>query len=105
MKVIIEKNELDVQYDENKHYPVFNDFVLHKVLGFAKISVEQNIMYATLRLHENIKGYPAIGYDTKGGTKNLFGIGICETRNQDESIEPIEYALQLEGKPSNLKTK
>lgn len=105
MKVIVEKNELDVKFDENKHYPVLNNFVMHKVLGFAKISIENSIMYATLRLHENIKGYPAIGYDNRNGNKNLFGIGICETRNQDESIERIEYTQQLEGKPSNLKTK
>jgi len=50
-------------------------------------------MYAALKLKQDIKGYPAIGYikDTKTGLISLEAVGICDTRNEDESIELIEY--------------
>lgn len=105
MKVAVEKNEIDVRFESNTTYPVLNEFKYEQVLGFATMSLENGVMYADLKLKESAKGYPAIGYTTNGKFKKLFAIGISQTVNQDPSIEHIEYTLQLEGKPSNLKTK
>lgn len=94
MKVIVEKQEAEIiQFDNNKNYPVTKDFVKHIILGFAKISLENGIMYADLNLKENIKGYPAVGYikNISTGLINLEAIGICSSPNLDENIKQIKY--------------
>jgi len=108
MKVVVEKQDAEkVSFDPNKDYPVLRDFVQSDILGFAKVTLHNSIMYADLKLKENIKGYPAIGYIRVNETNICYleAIAICNGSNLDESIEQIEYTLQLEGKPSNLKTK
>ncbi len=108
MKVVIEKEEAGImQFDTEKDYIVLKNFVSYDILGFAKVSFNDGILYAELDLKTNIKGFPAIGLnkDTNTGLCTLDCIGICDSPNLDESIEQIEYTLQLEGKPSNLKTK
>jgi len=108
MKVIVEKEEAEkVSFDPNKDYPVLRNFVQSDILGFAKVTLHNVIMYADLNLKENVNGYPAIGYIRVNETDvcHLEAISICNSPNSDESIEPIEYIFQLEGKPSNLKTK
>ena len=108
MKVIVEKEEASVvEFCPDIDYPVLRDFVNYAMIVTAKISLENGIMYADLNLRINIKGYPAIGYlrVNETGIKLLEAVAICNSPNNDESIESIEYTLQLEGKPSNLKTK
>lgn len=108
MKVVVEKNEAEiVDFDPNADYPVLRDFVNYAMIGTAKISLENGIMHAELNLRVSIKGYPAIGYVRVNETNIAYleAVAICNSPNADETIEPIEYALQLEGKPSNLKTK
>ncbi len=106
MKIIVEKQDANaIKFQKSKQYPVLKEFNSSNILGFAKVTLEDGVMYADIELRQNAKGYPAIGYVTGGKFKKLFAIGISDTKNLDESIELIDYTVQLEGKPSNLKTK
>jgi len=94
MKVVVEKNEASmIDFDTDAEYPVLRDFVNYAMIGTAKISLENGVMYAHLNLRVNIKGYPAIGSMTVNESKisYLEAISICESPNEDESIELIEY--------------
>ena len=94
MKVVIEKEESNiVSFEENKNYLLFRNFVQTEAIGYAKISLEEGIMYAKLKLNTDIKGYPSIGYikNTETGEINLKCVAICDNQNTDESIELIEY--------------
>jgi len=94
MKVIIEKEEASIiQFDPDAEYPVLRDFINYAMIGTAKISLENGIMYAELNLRVNIKGYPAIGYVTVNESQisYLEAVSICASPNEDKSIEPIEY--------------
>lgn len=107
MKIIIEKEEAnEIKFEPNKNYLVLKDFSHSHPLGSVTVFVENNIMFANIGLSKDFSGYPSIMYDNKGNEKNLVAIGICSNPNLDESIKPINYIpKQLDGKPSNLKTK
>ncbi len=105
MKVIIEKKLADiVSIDDELDVRVLKNYDAKCFLGIARVSVENGVMYAELKLNTNVSGYPGICI-TNGEIRHLVCVGICDEPNHDKSIEPIEYTLQLEGKPSNLKTK
>lgn len=108
MKVVIEKIDAHIiTFDQNKNYIVLKNFDFRQILGFAKITLENGVMYADLRLNESINGFPAIGFsrNNETGICRLDAVGICDNCNLDQSINAVEYVKQLEGKPSNLKTK
>ena len=106
MKVVIEKDQAsDVFFDKNKEYIVLKNNSYTNALGTCKISYSDGILYADLKLTKNAKGYPSIGYRQNDKSLILTHVVIHDRENIDMTIEPIEYTLQLEGKPSNLKTK
>lgn len=106
MKIIVEKQDANaIRFQKSKQYPVLKEFNSSNILGFAKVTLEDGIMYAELDLEQNIKGYPAVGYITSGFFKKLAAIGISDTKNLDESIELLDYTIQLDGKPKNISTK
>lgn len=95
MKVVVEKEEADiVQFEKEKEYIVLKNYDVRYLLGFAKISLENGIMYADLNLKESVKGYPAIGFikDLNTNIFRLKEIAICDSPNIDGTIELIEYA-------------
>lgn len=78
----------------SKQVPVYTDLYNSKTIGYAKLELREDGLYADLYLNEKPGDglfWPAIKYRTDPNT--IIQIGLYGNKNVDDRVKPINFDL------------